>query len=287
MPETRVRPTRDQLWDLYMVQELSHEAIGKLFGWPNQTISKWMKKHGIPGRPRARGSKSPKWCGGVHTDKDGYALRYNPDHPAANSNGYVRENRLVMEKLIGRFLTREEVVHHKDDNRQNNAPENLQLFATNADHLRETLKGKCPKWSEDGRRRILAAVRSRSVPLPPRDELERAYRSEGTTKLAARLGLSASGLVRRMRGLGIQIQPVHRPRTMVLPPVDELKLMLAESGSVAQLAVRLGVTYGGLWSRLKTDGVIQPKPIAAPGSGRRSRSRATSRPQTQPDAPES
>lgn len=40
-----------------------------------------------------------------------------------------------MEKLLGRFLTPEEVVHHIDEDRSNNAPENLQLFANNAEHI--------------------------------------------------------------------------------------------------------------------------------------------------------
>jgi hypothetical protein len=40
-----------------------------------------------------------------------------------------------------------------------NRPENLELFQTNAEHLRHELKGKCPKWSEAGKARILAGVR--------------------------------------------------------------------------------------------------------------------------------
>ena len=42
--------------------------------------------------------------------------------------GYIRMHRLVMEKHLGRELTRDEVVHHKDGNRRNNALENLELM---------------------------------------------------------------------------------------------------------------------------------------------------------------
>lgn len=43
-----------------------------------------------------------------------------------------------------------EVVHHKDNNPQNNSIDNLELFATNAEHLKKTLKGRVPNWSEEG-----------------------------------------------------------------------------------------------------------------------------------------
>jgi hypothetical protein len=86
-------------------------------------------------------------------------LRHRPDHPQCNSNGYVREHRLVAESLLGRTLLQGEVVHHIDDDPANNSPENLQVFPSNADHLRETLKGKTPQWTLAGREAILSATR--------------------------------------------------------------------------------------------------------------------------------
>lgn len=59
-----------------------------------------------------------------------------------------------MEAVLGRYLTPQEVVHHKDGNNQNNTPSNLELFTKNSDHLATTLKGKIPRWTEDGKRRI-------------------------------------------------------------------------------------------------------------------------------------
>lgn len=45
-------------------------------------------------------------------------------------------HRVIVEQMIGRKLRPEEVVHHRDGNRYNNSPENLQVFACNADHSR-------------------------------------------------------------------------------------------------------------------------------------------------------
>lgn len=59
-----------------------------------------------------------------------------------------------MEKKLGRYLQVREVVHHIDNDNGNNHPDNLELFQSNADHLRHELTGKRPKWSADGFRRM-------------------------------------------------------------------------------------------------------------------------------------
>lgn len=43
-------------------------------------------------------------------------------------NSKVAHHRLVVATVLGRPLTKEEVVHHKDGDRLNNSPENLELF---------------------------------------------------------------------------------------------------------------------------------------------------------------
>ena len=81
------------------------------------------------------GSLNPAWAGGITHCKDGYRKIKSRNHPFKDSKGYVYEHRLVMEKKLGRYLTKEEVVHHIDGNRLNNDINNLELFSSNSDHL--------------------------------------------------------------------------------------------------------------------------------------------------------
>lgn len=80
------------------------------------------------------GEKHPLWRGGKRPNDEGYIRLIAKNHPLANCDGYVMEHRLVMEKKLGRYLTRDEVVHHIDGDRANNAAENLAVFANAAEH---------------------------------------------------------------------------------------------------------------------------------------------------------
>ncbi len=65
----------------------------------------------------------------------GYMLVYSPTHPNRMYRGYVYEHRLVVERVIGRLLQSSEEIHHKDDNRLNNDPCNLEIVSEQ-DHQR-------------------------------------------------------------------------------------------------------------------------------------------------------
>lgn len=82
------------------------------------------------------GSNNPKWHGGWIII-DGYKYIYKPEHPNATKMKYVCEHRLVMEKKLGRFLNRKEVVHHINHNKLDNRIENLMLCASTGKHSSE------------------------------------------------------------------------------------------------------------------------------------------------------
>lgn len=64
-----------------------------------------------------------------------YIYIYTPEHPHAigTKKLYVSEHRLIMEKLLGRYLTKDEIVHHKDENTMNNNIDNL-ILMTASEH---------------------------------------------------------------------------------------------------------------------------------------------------------
>ena len=63
-----------------------------------------------------------------------YLCTFCPDNPRATKEGYVYIHVLVAEKKLGRYLTKEECVHHVDEDKYNNTEENIIVFKTNADH---------------------------------------------------------------------------------------------------------------------------------------------------------
>lgn len=136
--------------------KLGHPEMAARLGVSIPTVTRAMRRLGLKSK-KGRGSPMEKnyfWNGGRTIDEDGYVLVKSPDHPNRTKAGYVREHRLVMEKILGRFLLASEVVHHKDGNKANNDPGNLQVFSENAEHLRHELTGRTPKYSQDGLRRM-------------------------------------------------------------------------------------------------------------------------------------
>ncbi len=93
-------------------------------------ISAWNKGKHIE---CMQGKKHPMWKGGKTKTNDGYIWIYYPNHPN-NFHSYVAEHRLVVEKIIGRFLKTKEQVHHINKIKSDNSPKNLICFKSRGYH---------------------------------------------------------------------------------------------------------------------------------------------------------
>lgn len=93
-------------------------------------------KRGVGMKPLVEKLRTPPSGRGRYT-KDGYVRISGPDiegHPNAgrSSDGrsYIPEHRFVMSEVLGRPLLGDETVHHINGQRDDNRPENLELWSS-------------------------------------------------------------------------------------------------------------------------------------------------------------
>lgn len=138
----------------------SAREIASVVGCSRMYVQKlWVKNPHLP-RPKQggpRGEQNGCYKFGRVIQRCGRVLSPAPEnHPYARTYSYkkigrVLEHRLVMEKILGRFLKPSEVVDHIDGCVLHNAPENLRVFQTNAEHLKATITGIPKNISYAGR----------------------------------------------------------------------------------------------------------------------------------------
>jgi hypothetical protein len=143
----KIQLTEDQIRKALKEHRQRKEAAEAL-GVSTDTLRRRCQTLGIPHAKTGpklgqnKGKNNPMWKGGQPIVK-GYRWIRMPEHPNATTAGYIAEHRLVMSKLLGRPLDEGEVVHHKNRNKLDNRPENLELIGSNAEHLQAELGG-CP-----------------------------------------------------------------------------------------------------------------------------------------------
>ncbi len=67
------------------------------------------------------------------------------EHHLADQNGYALEHRYIAEQMLGRRLDKQEIVHHRDHNKKNNHPDNLEVLPNRAHHCRAHAKNDISK----------------------------------------------------------------------------------------------------------------------------------------------
>ena len=78
--------------------------------------------------------KNPRWKGGIYKGTKGYLYIKCRNHPRTDKQGYIPYSVYVMEKHLGRQLSKEEIVHHINHVKGDNRIENLMLFKNESKH---------------------------------------------------------------------------------------------------------------------------------------------------------
>jgi len=75
------------------------------------------------------GALNPHYIAGRYKKQDGYFVVLNPER-SIDGRKYVLEHRLIMERHLGRKLTPDEHVHHKNGHKTDNRIENLEVLSS-------------------------------------------------------------------------------------------------------------------------------------------------------------
>jgi len=109
------------------------------------------------------GAENPAWKGGLTKSTKGYWYVKMPGHPRAGRNGYVKRADLVLAEKLGRTLMPGELAHHIDENKENDAPENLALHTVLSHAALHAAAKKKPKRLRPPRREAVPIDRLREL----------------------------------------------------------------------------------------------------------------------------
>lgn len=140
---------RSRLGDGPTSWDATCEKCGTAFTHPRSQGKRRFCSLACSGNANTKTKLVCQWCGGDYVGRP-QERRFcsRPcfyDHLTANAEGHVTqdgyrtisvngkqvpEHRLVMEKMLGHELSDASTVHHRDLNKLNNAPDNLELWAS-------------------------------------------------------------------------------------------------------------------------------------------------------------
>ncbi len=138
-PGTRYVFPENLLKQLYS-QNIGSQKVADILGVSKTVVLSRLRKLGIV-RPPTKfepGDKNFSWKGGYAYHHDGYVYKRTGDH-------YTFEHRVVMEGILGRKLEKGEIVHHINEIRNDNRPENLKVMSRPEHMVLHHLGKKRPK----------------------------------------------------------------------------------------------------------------------------------------------
>ena len=129
-----------------LYETMSMTAVAHELGINRNSIPAILRRNGTRIRPRKEwvGELASHWKGGRTVGSVGgkYIMLLRPDHPNSNNHGYVMEHRLVMEEKLGRYLEKNEIVYHINDDPIDNRLENLEVLSRSMHVHNHFAKGK-------------------------------------------------------------------------------------------------------------------------------------------------
>jgi len=129
---------RDWLYTMYVDKDLSQREIAKLCDINQSIIHRALVRFSIPRRKFCgrSGIHCHLYKGGKSRTTQGYIHILLKGHPRTNCKNYVPEQVLVVEKHLGRYLSKENAIHHINEIKDDNRIENLYLFPSESEHQR-------------------------------------------------------------------------------------------------------------------------------------------------------
>lgn len=126
----REKLTKEYLKQEYVIKERSLTNIARELSCSSALVREMLQVCGLNVECRSRanfGESNGFYNGGITNDR-GYLIIKLPNHHLADHDGYVRLHDLLAEYYFDCFLQSDEVVHHKNEDKQDNRKENLEIM---------------------------------------------------------------------------------------------------------------------------------------------------------------